>query len=78
MIPQASGSADSADDACRMLAALPAQAPNSIQDLDRGWQLLSNIVRALDEDMVKDCREEIDTNLVFVSTVNIRGTDVYG
>ena len=32
-----------------------------------GWQTMAKTVREVDEDKVKDCKEDIDTLLVFVS-----------
>jgi hypothetical protein len=37
-----------------------------------GWAAMAQTVRAYDEDKVKDAKEDIDTLLVFVSSIFIR------
>ena len=39
------------------------------QGVGQGWSSMARIVREVDEQKVKDCKEDIDTILTFVSAV---------
>lgn len=55
---------------------IQSEEPDNQQGLTAQWPTMAAKVLKVDEDKVQDCKEDIDTLMVFVSTLGILETDL--
>lgn len=55
---------------------IQSEEPGNQQGLTAQWPTMAAKVLKVDEDKVQDCKEDIDTLMVFVSTLGILETDL--